>query len=333
MTVEPLLLSIVAAILCGAVATAALFAISRRSVPWAIRLAPLVPVSSVAAGVATASETMLLATDQVVVIAVVLLVATPIAVVFGAVVGARVARLQARALAQERDRAIEERRAELIAWLGHDLRTPLARLRVLTEALEDGLAPDDYSTRMLREVDALGLIVEDITTMSRLQSPAAQLSSEQVDLGDLASDLVAGNQPLARRLGITLDGTVAGPVVVQGDTRELGRAVNNLIVNALRHTRPDGFVVVSVDHDRSGARLSVRDQCGGIPDEQIQRLFEAGWRGTTARTPGDGGAGLGLTISQRVVEGHGGSLTVHNTGDGCTFVITLPLPTASAVPS
>jgi signal transduction histidine kinase len=331
MTVEPLLLSIVAAIVCGAAATALLFAISRHSVPWAIRLAPLVPVSSVAAGVATASETMLLEADQVVVIAVVLLVATPIAVAFGAVVGARVARLQAEAAAQQRDRAIEERRTELIAWLGHDLRTPLARMRVLTEALEDGLAPEDYPTRMLREVDSLGLIVEDLTTMSRLQSPAARMAREPVDLGDLASDLVGGNQPLAHRLGITLDGSVDGPVIVQGDTKELGRAVNNLIVNALRHTRPEGFVAVSVDHDLTRARLSVRDQCGGIPDGHLQRVFEPGWRGTTSRTPGDGGAGLGLTISQRVVQGHAGTITVHNSGDGCTFVIEVPLATESPV--
>lgn len=317
--------SLAAAVAFGALATACLFVISRRSILWAIRLAPLVPVSSVAAGVATASETMLLKPGQVFVIAVVLLVATPIAVGFGALVGGRVAQLQQQAAEQQRDRAIEERRSELIAWLGHDLRTPLARMRVLTEALEDGLAPDDYSTRMLREVDALGLIVEDITTMSRLQSPATRMIHEPVDLGDLTSDLVAGNQPLAHRLGITLEGTADGPIIVQGDTKELARAVNNLIVNALRHTRPDGFVAVRVDHDAHEARLSVRDQCGGIPEEQQPRVFDAGWRGTSARTPGDGGVGLGLTISQRVVQGHGGSIAVRNTGDGCTFTISIPL--------
>jgi signal transduction histidine kinase len=203
-------------------------------------------------------------------------------------------------------------------------------MRVLTEALEDGLAPDDYPTRMLREVDALGLIVEDITTMSRLQSPARSMSRDPVDLGDLASDLVAGNQPLAHRLGITLEGTADGTVIVSGDARELGRAVNNLIVNALRHTRPDGFVTVRVDHDAEHARLSVRDQCGGIPEEHVARLFDAGWRGTTARTPGDGGAGLGLTISQRVVAAHGGGIDVRNSPDGCTFTITLPLAASTA---
>ncbi len=320
-----LVLSLLAAVAFGALATAVLFAISRRSIPWAIRLAPLVPVSSVAAGVATASETMLLEPDQVFVIAVVLLVATPIAVAFGALVGSRVAHLQAQAAEQQRDRAIEERRSELIAWLGHDLRTPLARMRVLTEAFEDGLAPDDYPTRMLREVDALGLIVEDITTMSRLQSPTTAMAHDPVDLVDLSSDVVAGNQPLAHRLGITLEGSAQGPVIVQGDAKELARAVNNLIVNALRHTRPEGFVRVCVEHDEREARLSVRDQCGGIPQDQMHRVFDAGWRGTSARTPGDGGVGLGLTISQRVVQGHGGGIAVANAEDGCSFTISIPL--------
>ncbi len=67
------------------------------------------------------------------------------------------------------------------------------------------------------------------------------------------------------------------------------------------------------------------DQCGGIPDDQIGRLFDPGWRGTTARTPGDGGAGLGLTITRSVVEAHGGSVTVTNSTDGCVFTIWLPL--------
>jgi signal transduction histidine kinase len=322
---QPLLASVLAALAFGALFTAALFAISRRSVPWAIRLGPLVPVASVAAGVATASETMLLDTRQVVAIGLVLLVSTPIAVLFGALVGSRVATLQARSAAHDRDLAIEERRAELIAWLGHDLRTPLARMQVLTEALDDGLQPPDYSTRMLREVDALTVIVDDITTMSRLQSPATRWSDEPVDIADLASDVVAGNRPLADRLGISLEGEASHPVLVRGEATELIRALNNLVVNALRHTRPDGFVGVRVTEHGSTAEVAVRDQCGGIQDAHLDRLFDPGWRGTAARTPGDGGAGLGLTIAQRVVRAHSGDVAVRQFEDGCAFVITLPL--------
>ncbi len=327
---EALLISIGCVVVVGALTLAGLFATTRRSVPWAIRLAPLVPVTSIAAGVAAASLTMLLEPQQVLVIGVVLAVATPVALILGAVAGARVAAMQAEAAeqiaARERDRVIEERRSELIAWLSHDIRTPLARMRALTEAFEDGLAPDDYSTRMMREVDGLSLIIEDIATMSRLQSPSSQMAVEAVDLNDLTSDVVAGNQPLAHRLNITLEGSGTRGAVVTGDPKELGRAINNLIVNALRHTRPEGFVRVTVQQSPHTAEIEVRDQCGGIPQEHLDRVFDAGWRGTSARTPGDAGAGLGLTISQRVVAAHGGSLRVANTGDGCTFVIALPLP-------
>jgi signal transduction histidine kinase len=322
---QPLFFSILAAVACGALATLALFAVSRGSVPWAIRLAPVVPVASVAAGVATASEMMLLERQEVMVIGLVLLVATPVAVVFGALVGRRVATLQSLAAGQERDREVEERRAELISWLGHDLRTPLARMRVLTEAFEDGLHPPDYSTRMLREVDALAVMIEDIATMSRLQSPVTRWADEPVDLAELASDVVNGNQPLADRLGITLEGQAPVPVIVRGEYTELQRAVNNLVVNALRHTRPDGFVRVRVTADEQNAHISVRDQCAGIPQRHLDRVFDPGWRGTTARTPGDGGAGLGLSIAQRVVRAHAGDITIRQCDDGCAFVITVPL--------
>jgi signal transduction histidine kinase len=323
---QALLASILAALAAGAVFTTALFAISRRSVPWAIRLAPLAPVASVTAGVVTASETMLLDDGQVLVIGLVLLVSTPIAVVFGALVGARVATVQARYAEHERDRAIEDRRSELLAWLGHDLRTPLARMRVLTEALDDGLEPPDYSTRMLREVDALTVIIDDISALSRLQSHATRSSTETVDIADLVSDVVAGNRPLADSLGVSLDAQAGSPILVQGRAGELVRAVNNLVVNALRHTRPEGFVSVQVTEEGRTAQISVRDQCGGIDEAHLARVFDPGWRGTTARTPGDGGAGLGLTIAQRVVQAHSGDVAIRQFDDGCAFVITLPLP-------
>lgn len=324
------------ALVVGSMALALLFRFSGRSALWAVRLSPLVVVASIAAGVVAASLTMLLEPQQVMVMALVLAVSTPIALMFGVIAGRRVTALQVRAAeeaaARERDRAIEERRRELIAWLSHDIRTPLARMRALTEAFEDGLEPPDYATRMTREVDGLSVIVEDLATLSRLQGTEAQLRVEPVDLSDLVSDLVADNQPLAHRLNITLEGSAAGPSSLSADPAELGRAINNLIVNALRHTRPEGFVAVTVTTSVGWVAVSVRDQCGGIPEEHLERLFEAGWRGTSARTPGDAGAGLGLAITHRVVLAHGGALDVSNTADGCVFTIQLPsstpIPTA-----
>lgn len=316
-----------AAVVGGAGLTV-VFRLSQRSQTWAVRLAPVTAVASVAAGVAAASLTMLLNTDQVLIMALVLAVSTSIAVVFGVIGGRRVAGLQRRAAeyeaARERDREIEERRRELISWLSHDLRTPLARMRALTEAHEDGLAPDDYSTRIMREIDGLTVIVEDIATLSRLRSPTSRMNFQRVDVSDLVSDTVGSSQPVADRLGISLEGHSDGPVNVRADPGELSRAVSNLVANALRHTRPEGFVRVDVSHQRDAAVIEVRDQCGGIPEDHLERLFEPGWRGTSARTPDDSGAGLGLTITRSVAEAHGGTVTVANTDDGCVFRIVLP---------
>lgn len=316
--------------LVGGVGLAVVFRLSRRSPTWAARLAPITAVAAVAAGVAAASLTMLLNADQALIMSLVLAVSSSIAVTFGVIGGRRVAALQRQAAeheaARERDRAIEERRRELISWLSHDLRTPLARMRALTEAEEDGLAPPDYTTRIMREVDGLTVIVEDIATLSRLRSPTAGLTVQQVDISDLVSDTIGSSHPVADRLGVHLEGRAPGPITVSADPGELGRAVSNLIGNALRHTRPEGFVRVDVGRDPGRALIRVEDQCGGIPEEHLERLFEPGWRGTSARTPGDGGAGLGLTIARSVVEAHHGTLTVANTDDGCAFTVALPLP-------
>lgn len=306
----------------------------RGSVVWAIRLAAVVPAATIGAGVAAASATMLLEPQQVRIMALVLAVAFPVSVALGVVASRRVADLQRRAAEQasvlERDRAIEERRRELIAWLSHDLRTPLARLKALAEAHEDGLAEPDHADRMIREVDALAAIVADIATLARLTDARQPMQADQVDYSDVVSDVVAANQPLAAGRGIALRGSTSGAVMVLGDPAQLSRAVENLIVNALRHTDAGGEVQVTVGTEHGWSRVTVADECGGISDEDLQRLFEPGWRGTVARTPGDAGAGLGLAIAQRIVTSHGGTLDVTNGDSGCAF--TIALPTAASQP-
>ena len=317
-----------AAVLVGAVGAVVVHRVSRRSLAWAAALAPATAVVSVAAGVAAASATMLLAAEQVRIVALVLAVATPIAIGFGALLARQTNRLQTDAAeqraARERDATVEERRRELISWLSHDLRSPLARMRALSEAAEDDLAPVDFPQQIGREVDALSHIVDDISALSRLQDALA-LDRQPADLQDLASDAVAAAQPLADRQGVELAGGGERAIPVTGDAAELSRALHNLIGNGLRHTPAGGTVRVESSADGQAARVTVTDQCGGIPTDQFGRLFEPGWRGTTARTPGDGGAGLGLAIALSIVEAHEGALDVVNTDDGCCFRLTLPV--------
>ena len=123
-----------------------------------------------------------------------------------------------------------------------------------------------------------------------------------------------------------LRGSAVPGLPVWVDTAAVGRALLNLVVNAIRHTPADGAVEVLADRESGMATVSVSDSCGGIPAEHLPRVFDVGFRGETARTPATGeGAGLGLSIARGIIEAHRGQIGVGNAGSGCQFVIRLPL--------
>ncbi|MBL8931444.1 MAG: HAMP domain-containing histidine kinase [Kineosporiaceae bacterium] len=232
-----------------------------------------------------------------------------------------------------REQALEISRQELIAWVSHDLRTPLAGLRAMAEALEDGVAPDPdrYHRQIRREVDRLSALVDDLFELSRIRSGRMALTLRDIDLQDLVADVVSGSVPMARAGGVILDAAAdAAPVRV--DAGGMARVLTNLVVNAIRHTPSDGAVQVSGRRHGDEVVLSVSDGCGGIPDDDLSRVFEPGWRGDgvgQARTPRpDGGAGLGLAIARGIVEAHQGRISVRNTSTGCCFDVRLPAASA-----
>jgi signal transduction histidine kinase len=231
------------------------------------------------------------------------------------------------AKSRERERALEQSRRQLVAWVSHDLRTPLAGLRAMAEALEDGLATDPprYHKQMRAEAERLATMVDDLFELSRIHSGTLHLSSDQIALDDLVSDVLASTEALARERGVRLDGEATGQLAVRADPRELSRALTNLLANAIRHTPPGGCVHVEARPEDGDALLSVADGCGGIPEADLPYVFDLAWRGTDARSPAPGsGAGLGLAIVRGVVEAHQGSVRVANTGAGCCFEIRLP---------
>jgi signal transduction histidine kinase len=128
--------------------------------------------------------------------------------------------------------------------------------------------------------------------------------------------------------GVRLDGMLHEPVPdVQVATAELTRVVRNLLDNAIRHTPADGSVMVEAGCDDTAAFITVLDSCGGIPADDLDRVFDLAFRGDTARTPGErGGAGLGLAIARGLVEAHHGEIAVFNEDGGCRFTVRLPLP-------
>jgi signal transduction histidine kinase len=235
----------------------------------------------------------------------------------------------ARRLAEsrERERALEASRRELVAWVSHDLRTPLAGLRAMSEALEDGVADDPalYYKQIHASVDRLAGMVDDLFELSRIQAGAISTAPERIGLDDLVSDCLAALAPLARAGGVSLDGRGAGPVAVAGNGAELNRAITNLVANAIRHTPAGGSVDVQLSASDGHARVAVRDECGGIPLSELARAFDVGFRGEPARSQSSGGAGLGLAITRGIVEAHHGSVDVTNVGGGCAFTVCLPV--------
>ena len=244
---------------------------------------------------------------------------------------------------RERERALESSRRELVSWVSHDLRTPLAGLRAMAEALEDGVVdnPDAYYKQIGASVERLNQMVEDLFDLSRIQAGVVSHEKQRISLDDLVSDCVAALEPVASAKNIHLSGSVTGMTSVNGSGPELNRALTNLIANAIRHTRASGHVDVQVKVTSVGrgpvAELTVRDECGGIPEAQLERVFDVGFRGQKARTTGEinrtqlnaAGAGLGLAITRGIVEAHAGTVDVANTEGGCRFRVLLPLTAAA----
>jgi len=321
----------VAAAVVGLLGAAAVTAVARRSPALAALLTPVTVVLAVAAGIVAAARSMVLEGGNLTVVWTVLLATVPVALVVGVMLARGTMALQRRveleAMARERDAEVEARRREMVAWVSHDLRTPLAGIRAMAEALEDDVAPDPsaYHRRIREEVDRLAAMVDDLLALSRLQSGHWDLQLETLRLRDLVSDALAGASLLAEQRGVGLTGECADDVTAYADEPVLARALTNLVVNAVRYTPVHGAVHVAAVADGDATLLRVGDSCGGIPAADLPRVFEAGWRGEAARTPGaESGAGLGLAVVRGVVDALDGSVEVSNVGPGCVFEIRLP---------
>lgn len=228
--------------------------------------------------------------------------------------------------------ALERGRRELVAWVSHDLRTPLSGMRAMVEAIMDEVVSDEatvtrYHETLLAEIERLSGLVDDLFVLATIEAGAVQLHLEAVSLDELVSDALAGASAKATTKGIDLDAAMDTPLVVELSSAEMSRVVHNLLDNAIRHT-PTGRTVrveAGLTPDGTRARLSVMDGCGGIEASDIDRVFDLAYRGDTARSADTGGGGLGLAVARGLVEAHAGDIRVHNAADGCEFVVDLPL--------
>ncbi|WP_250036402.1 sensor histidine kinase [Paractinoplanes maris] len=317
----------------GAVGLLVLRRLGGRSIAVHVGVLLVVTVAAVVAGVVTVAEAMFLSAHDLQVVVLTVLAAAVVSLAVGITFGRRLAAAAMwSAQARKRERQLEAGRRELVAWVSHDLRTPLAGLRAMAEALEDGIVAEpaavaDYHRRIRIETDRMTHLVDDLFELSRINAGALRLALAQVPLGDVVSEAIAATAPLAAHRRIQLVAAESGWPVVLGSEPELGRVVTNLLVNSVRYTPPDGTVHIEAGHDDRDAWLAVTDTCGGIPEADLPRVFDVAFRGERARSPapaGTAGGGLGLAIVRGLVEAHGGQVGVGNTGSGCRFVVRLP---------
>jgi len=235
-------------------------------------------------------------------------------------------------LSRRREAAIEASRREMVTWISHDLRTPLASMRAMAEALEDGVATDvsGYHAKIITQTDQMAEMINDLLELSKIQEGSLHLSSVPLHLYDLVSDAIADLTPLAAKKRLTVDGTSVGNPVVRGDAPTLSRAVRNLILNAILYTSEGTTVRISMTLRDGNAVIEVADHCGGIAAEDLDNVFIPGWQKDPGRTAnGYSGVGVGLSMAAGIIGAHQGSLCVRNTQGGCCFTASLPLVEAT----
>jgi signal transduction histidine kinase len=229
-------------------------------------------------------------------------------------------------MAANLERLFDARR-QLVAWASHDLRTPLASLRAMVEALEDDLAsPQEYLPAIRDQLETLSSLVEDLFELARIDAGALTLEVREQPLGELVSGCVRSLRAEARARNVTLARADAADPVVRIAPDKVERVLLNLLTNALRHTPSDGAVSVGVRPNSDHVVVSVEDTGNGLAPGAEQRMFERFWRDDESRTRSSGGAGLGLAIAHGLVQAHGGTIWAENRDSGGARVaFTLPL--------
>jgi signal transduction histidine kinase len=294
----------------------------------------LIPTLATFTGVLGASGFMITETFEqtAVVLVIVSVVTIPAAVML--------ARYQARRTVWEQEirdseRAAEHSRRQLVAFVSHDLRTPLAGIRAVSEAIADGVVTDDEVRTQAKHIEQesirLSEMVDDLFEMSKINAGSVQPVREQVALDEVVADVISAHRIAAGRAGVRLTAELPSqPVRVLGSDRALVRVLSNLVANAIAHTPDGGAVTLTLGADDAGAWAHVDDTGVGIDEADLPRVFDVAYRGSNGRVPRadsslPSGSGLGLTIAAGLVQAHGGTLSARNLDTGARFEVRLPL--------
>lgn len=223
---------------------------------------------------------------------------------------------------------VDRVRRDLVANASHELRTPIGALRARLENLVDGVETADRRVLedLLRQVERLGYLVQQLLDLSKLESGAILLERSRVNASDLLAGVSEEWRARASERGITLEVEIDRPTaVLEIDEQRLRQVLGNLLANAIRHSPDGGEVVLRLTSYDGRVRLEVEDDGPGIPAPEVERVFERFYRSDRARSTDDGGSGLGLAIARWIVELHGGSISVDAAATrGCRIVVDLP---------
>ncbi|ADY27795.1 MULTISPECIES: HAMP domain-containing sensor histidine kinase [Deinococcus] len=222
---------------------------------------------------------------------------------------------------------VEQGRIELIGNVAHELRAPLAALQGYADAMQDGVMTSEHAARAIsREVGAMDRLVRDLSLVSKVEAGKMELYSITMSPQELLEAAQERFMPFFEDKGVTLVVEVAPLPLLWADKERSLQVLANLLSNALRHTPPRGQVTVTAKTQGRAVRFMVADTGSGISGEHLPRIFERFYRADPARSRGEGGSGVGLTISRGLVEAMGGEIEVDSTpGKGSTFAFTLPL--------
>jgi signal transduction histidine kinase len=217
-------------------------------------------------------------------------------------------------------------RRELVAAASHDLRTPIASITAMLEAIEDGLAdPAEYLAPLQDQARRLASLVEDLFELARIDAGSLAHELNEVELAPLVDACLRGFEAEARSLNVRLERHVDAELSARCAPEQVERVLLNLLTNALRHTPSDGTVAVVAEQAEDAIRVSVEDTGEGITPDTAQRMFDRFWRSDSARNGAAGGAGLGRAIARGLVEAQGGRMWAEprETG-GARVSFTLP---------
>ncbi|QIM15241.1 histidine kinase [Leucobacter insecticola] len=233
------------------------------------------------------------------------------------------------------EQRVNAMRRDFIANVSHELKTPIAAIGLLSEAVQQAADEPEvvrgFAKSLVKESRRLGELSRDVIQLSEAQSTLRPEDREEVSLRDLVRGEVESHREFAAQHGVELvvtdDAKLDREAVILGRPTSLGSAIANLLSNAIRHSPEGGRVGIGMSIERGAFLVTVTDQGEGVAPEHLQRIFERFYRVDGARTRGEGGTGLGLSIARHTMRAHGGDVDVWSQpGVGSSFTLSFPLP-------